>query len=137
VRRSYSIAGIGDTWIDLLLMHRWELVLNILGSKVGDGVEMIGFLGSFVVENESYEDKSVLFVATGTGIAPFYPMIEEMLKKSYKGKISLWWGMRYEKDLYWWEKLEEIKTKNNNFDYEIVLSKGDEKWQGRKDTWEI
>lgn len=134
MRRSYSIAGIGETWVELIVdvSPMGPGSQYILGLKVGDGVELIGFLGSFVVEQKSYEDENVLFVATGTGIAPFYPMIEELVSKGYKGKINLWWGMRHEKDLYWWERLEEIKTKNSNFDYGIVLSKGDEKWQGKK-----
>lgn len=134
MRRSYSIAGIGETWVDLIVDVSPMGVGSqyVLSLKVGDGVELIGFLGSFVLESRSFEDENVLFVATGTGIAPFYPMVEEMLKKGYKGKVNLWWGMRHEEDLYWWEKLEEMKTKNDSFEYEIVLSKADEKWQGKK-----
>lgn len=134
LRRSYSIAGIGETWVEIIVdvSPMGPGSQYILGLKVGDGVELIGFLGNFVVEQRSYEDESVLFVATGTGIAPFYPMIEEMISKGYGGKINLWWGMRFEKDLYWWNRLEEMKMKNSNFDYKITLSKGDEKWQGKK-----
>jgi NAD(P)H-flavin reductase len=94
-------------------------------------VEAIGFMGSFVLEPETYKMKNAIFVATGTGIAPYYPMVAQLLEKGFEGKVYLAWGMRYEKDLYWWEKLEEIKEKHKNFDYEIVLSKPDERWRGK------
>jgi NAD(P)H-flavin reductase len=122
MRRSYSVAGVGETTIDLVV----DVSPGGLGSKffealvVGQEVEAIGFMGSFVLEQETYKMKNAIFVATGTGIAPYYPMVALLLEKGFEGKVYLAWGMRYEKDLYWWEKLEEIKEKNKNFDYEIV-----------------
>ena len=48
--------------------------------------------GHFVISSES--DGEVILVAGGTGITPFIPFLEESVKKSYEGKISLIYGVR-------------------------------------------
>ena len=142
-RRSYSIASLpsvveGDMrdYIDLLidvspmgLGSRYFLAL-----KVGDPVEILGFLGKFTVDEAKLKSTdTLLFVATGSGIAPLKPMIEDLLiVKSFKGKVVLVWGMRKELDLYWGEEIERLGRDYVNFVYELVLSQPDEEWPGNK-----
>src|SRR5579884_1380889 len=76
VTRAYSIASPPDG-------NRFELCLNrvqegmfspwLFAMKPGDEVEMKGPLGYFVVRNPG---RDVIFVATGTGIAPFRSMLK-------------------------------------------------------------
>ncbi len=105
----------------------------MLGLEVGDLVEMLCFLGRFVVEEPLLTGgDNLLFVATGTGIAPFKPMIEDILvNKHFKGEVKLVWGMRYEKDLYWLKELEKLDRDFVNFNFELTLSKPETK-QRRK-----
>lgn len=135
MRRSYSIASLpGENRIDLLVDVTPMGVGSkyILGLKVGDPVEVLAFLGRFVVNPDLlFEAKNILFVATGTGIAPFKPMIEDLLyKKHFPGEIRLVWGMRFEQDLYWIKEFDNIKRDFENFKFDLVVSKPSDDWPG-------
>lgn len=137
VRRSYSVASLpGSNSIDLIVDVSPMGVGSkyIMGLKTGDEVELISFLGRFTIDPDLLpENSEVLMVATGTGIAPLRPMIEDLLKnKNYKGKVHLLWGMRYEKDLYWLKEIENIHRDYDNLDFKLILSQPGEGWPGPK-----
>src|SRR3990167_11351528 len=78
-RRSYSIASAPNTKVIELLVDVGPMGAGsryILGLKLGDSVEVLGPLGRFTLPPSL---KKVLFVATGSGIVPFRPMIRELL----------------------------------------------------------
>jgi NAD(P)H-flavin reductase len=141
-RRSYSIANLpGEKTVELLV----DITPMGMGSRymmdlqVGDPVEMLCFLGRFVVEEPllAGPDK-LLFVATGTGIAPFKPMIKDLLeRKQFKGEIRLVWGMRYERDLYWVQEFEEMDRRFSNFQFDLTLSKPTPEWKGKNGRVEV
>ncbi len=135
VRRSYSVAGYQKNTVRLLV----DVSPGGMGSiyleklSVGDEVEVMGFLGRFVLEEaEAMEETTVYFVATGTGIAPFLPMIEKLLLDGFGGKVILWWGLRFIRGLYWQKWLQEIKEKYKNFDFEIYMSQPESLWTGKQ-----
>jgi NAD(P)H-flavin reductase len=135
LRRSYSIASLpGGKHIDLVVDVTPMGVGSkyILGIKVGDSVEVLGFLGKFVVNEETLlATKELLFVGTGTGSAPLKAMIEDLLvNKGYKGQTYFIWGMRYETDLYWQKEIDKLQRDFDNFHFEIVLSKPGVDWPG-------
>ncbi len=137
MRRSYSVASLpGGKSIDLLVDVSPMGVGSkfILSLKIGDAVEVLGFLGKFTVDSMLLLDaKQLLFVATGTGIAPFKPMIEDLLyKKHFMGEVRLIWGMRFEDDLYWLKELDNINRDFDNFKIDVVLSKPGPDWPGFK-----
>ncbi len=138
VRRSYSIASLpGEKYVDLLV----DVTPMGIGSKYilslqpGDEVELLAYLGRFVVEDEilSGNDRVVIFVATGTGVAPMKPMIENLLRdKKFEGQVKLYWGMRHEEDVYWIEEMERIEKDHENFKFNLVLSQPKDDWLGMK-----
>ena len=135
LRRSYSIASLpGEESIDLLVDITPMGVGSkyVLGLQVGDEVEILGFLGRFTVDQlRLIESKHLLFLATGTGIAPLKPMIEDLLYlKKYPGEVRLVWGMRYEKDLFWLKEMDNIYRDHDNFKFDVVISKPTEDWPG-------
>lgn len=137
MRRSYSVASLpGERTIDLLVDISPMGVGSkyVLGLSLGDEVEMLAFLGRFVINPTMLTKfENVLFLATGTGVAPFKPMVEDLLyRKHYKGRVSLVWGMRYEKDLYWLKELDSISRDFDNFKTDVVVSKPSEQWRGYK-----
>ncbi len=135
MRRSYSVASLPrknslDLLVDVSPMGVGSKF--ILGLKLGDPVEILGFLGRFTIDTMLLLDaKQVLFVATGTGIAPFKPMIEDLLyKKHFTGEVRLVWGMRHEEDLYWLKELDNINRDFDNFKIDVVISKPGVDWPG-------
>ena len=135
LRRSYSIASLpGKKSIELVVgvAPMGEGSKYILGLSVGDSVEVLGYLGKFVVGEEVIaSQKQLVFVGTGTGVVPLRIMIEDLLKnKSFGGQIHLVWGMRYETDLYWLAELDKLQREFDNFHLSIALSRPEEKWPG-------
>jgi CDP-4-dehydro-6-deoxyglucose reductase len=135
LRRSYSVASLsGKKVIDLVVDIAPMGVGSqyVLGLKVGESVEVIGFLGKFTVNEDILESrKELLFVGTGTGIAPLKPMIEDLLvNKGFRGQVYLVWGMRYETDLYWIKEIDKLQRDFDNFHFETVLSKPGSSWPG-------
>lgn len=130
LRRSYSLSGIEGKKIELLVdvEPMGAGSKKILSLLVGDEVEMIGPLGNFVVESEVLELPRIVFVATGTGVAPYWPMVTEVLEKGFRGEVKLVWGMRYIKDLYWQEKWLDLQRKHNNFEFKMILSQPEGAW---------
>ena len=133
LRRSYSLASMpGGKKIELVIDVTPMGVGSkyIIGLDVGDTVEVLGFMGRFILNEESLKLKEgVIMVATGSGIVPFRPIIEELLvKRNYQGSVRLIWGMRYEKDLFWIKEIDKFQRDFDNFHFDIVLSKPGKDW---------
>jgi ferredoxin-NADP reductase len=76
----------------------WEL-------SVGDPINVKGAKGRFVLQDDG---RTCLFVASGTGLAPFMSMIETLLATGQTRDIHLLHGVSYDYDLAWREWLSEI-----------------------------
>ena len=133
LRRSYSVVDYVGGAIRLVA----DVGPGGLGSvfleniKVGDDLEVMGFFGNFLLDRSELENKNtVYFVATGTGIAPFIPMIKK-LKSFYTGKVVLWWGVRFVRRVYWQDELKMIKDDWDNFEYEMYVSRPESEWGGK------
>lgn len=76
-------AGVGSTFMEQ--------------AEIGFEVEAIGPAGRFGLE-ENNLDK--VFVCTGTGLAPFIPMIKQVLARPEHGRIDLYFGVKNSKDKF-------------------------------------
>jgi len=90
--------------------------------KVGDRVEILAPLGNFQLASSP---RKKIFVATGTGVAPLWSMIASFPSES----MALYWGLRYEEDLFWTQQLEDLHKRSAHFQYTIVLSKPTSVWK--------
>lgn len=96
---------------------------------VGDKIEFIGPLGNFIVSNSA---KAKIFLATGTGISPFRSMIHHLLNTGFNKDIYLYFGERYQEDIFWQQEFKSFQDTFKNFHYQIVLSRPDVNWVGEK-----
>jgi ferredoxin-NADP reductase len=122
VLRSYSLASSpGEPEIALIL----KLVPGGPGShffealKDGERVRFTGPMGFFVLDLQHGGD--VVFGATGVGIAPVLPMLDEVLARSETGRVRLYWGNRDAADLFWLDQLA-ARAKNPRFEPKLFLS---------------
>lgn len=136
-RRQYSFCS------DPHQSGQFEIVVDVSpmgpGSKffiskvVGERVSFLAPLGNFHLEETQV--KKVL-VATGTGIAPYRSMILSGIsnkdQNSSHPPISLYWGLRYEDDIYWDSEIEDLRGQLAGFQYFLCLSKPSENWKGLK-----
>lgn len=105
----------------------------MLGLKAGDTARFLGPLGKFTLEKESPKQK--MFVATGCGIAPLRSMIMDELNGQGTGnnkQMTLFWGLRYETDVFWKEEFETLAKKHQNFRFVITLSQPTDAWAGAR-----
>jgi len=129
--RPYSIASLPDG-------NRFELCLNLVHQGVftpylfalqpGDSVEISAPLGFFVVRDPS---KDALFIATGTGIAPFRSMAPGYLAQPQAKQLTLLFGVRHDSTIYYRGDFEALALSHSNFRFWPTLSRADSSWTGR------
>ncbi len=130
-RRSYSIASSSDDNHGFHILA--EMIEGGKGSEflkhaaIGEVVEVLAPLGRFVVKEQS--NNKLLFVATGSGIAPIYSMINDLLINKHETRqIRLHWGMRNQANLFWVDNFERLMEAYPNFVFDLVLSQPSEGW---------
>ncbi|OGW69505.1 MAG: hypothetical protein A3A88_11205 [Nitrospirae bacterium RIFCSPLOWO2_01_FULL_62_17] len=96
--------------------------------KKGDEAQFKGPAGNFHLRGDPAKD--LLFVATGTGIAPVWSMLHDRLERGSDRSITLFWGLRSQRDLYYQDELAALDRKHANFTAITTLSKPEPGWTG-------
>jgi CDP-4-dehydro-6-deoxyglucose reductase len=96
--------------------------------EAGDRLVYTGPHGSFVLARDSPRD--LLFVATGTGIAPLRSMILDLLETGTPRRIDLLFGTRTEADLLYADSFRTLESRFPGFHYHPCLSRGGGAWPG-------
>ena len=89
-----------------------------------------GPLGRFVYRHDS--DKPLLLVGGGTGLAPLKSILRHVVENGVRRKLTLYWGVRSERDLYAHAELAALTRRVPDFQYEAVLSEPSAGWPGRR-----
>ena len=132
VVRPYSIASPPAQQGQVTLV--FNLVVGGPGStylyslRGGDRTTFKGPAGSFYLKDDGTRD--LLFVATGTGIAPIRSMILAQLERGTSQTVTLFWGLRNQKDLYYQEELQSLAGQHPRFSFVTTLSKPEAGWTG-------
>lgn len=132
VNRTMSIASPPSEAQSLLMVHdvspmgpgsKWTLDL-----RVGDTATIVAPTGGVLSFVESPRKK--VMIATGTGIAPFRSMILDYFNRDGQAKIELYWGQRFEKDIYWKEEFDQLQSRHPSFTWHQILSQPTGGWGG-------
>lgn len=99
---------------------------------LNEGAEITfqGPFGSFILRPLT---RDAVFIATGTGIAPFRSMLPWLLsdrKLHLDHEFWLLFGVRYEHDIYYREEFERLAVEHPNFHFLPTLSRGGTEWKG-------
>jgi len=97
-------------------------------AKINDLLRIEGPIGTFFYRNTP--KKNIVFLATGTGIAPVKAILEQFDEKNSEVKdknIYLFFGGRTEEDLFWSPKFNNIEVH-----FIPVLSRSTTDWEGAK-----
>jgi len=133
VKRSYSVASAFKEKASLeFFIKKYENGLMssywFEKAKENDLLRMEGPLGSFFLRDTTCKD--IIFLATGTGIAPVKAILEHVQENATEVQDKNFWvfaGARYQKDLFWQPALE---SSGINLSYVPVLSRQKEDWNG-------
>lgn len=120
--REYSIySTIYDPFLEVLIKEVEDGTVSRRLRKVkkGDLLSVDGPFGFFTTEEDQRKDKKLLFVATGTGLAPFHSLAGSHPEMDY----TILHGTRfaneaYERDFYPEGKYIQCATRDKNVDFE-------------------
>jgi len=131
ITRAYSIASAPSESnrfeLCLNLVHEGLLSPRLFEMQPGETIEIRPPLGMFVLRNPARE---AVFIATGTGIAPFRSLLKGHLSETSPA-FTLIFGVRHESHLMYREEFEEMARKYPHFRFLPTLSRPTESWAGR------
>jgi len=132
--RAYSIASpAGEDPRFALCLNRVQdgfMSNSLCDMKPGDEITCQGPFGDFILRPPM---RDTIFIATGTGIAPFRSMLQWLLAdeiRHQQKQLSLLFGNRYEKDIYYHNEFLSLADRYPNFHYLPILSRGGDAWPG-------
>ena len=134
IARPYSIASPrGGNRFSLCLNRVPDGVLStyLFDLKPGDEVKIHEPLGYFTLRQTlGHLGRRAVFIATGTGIAPFRSMLLDHLPKTHP-RVTLLFGVRYEQGLLYREEFEKLASQYPEFHFMPTITRPSESWTGR------
>ena len=104
--------------------------------KPGDKIMLSGPSGKQFILPENPGDYNYVFLATGTGIAPFRGMVIDLMRKrsptGTENEVALISGCPYRTDLLYKALFDELDDKHYNFHYLKAISREDPRPDGTK-----
>ena len=132
IRRSYSVANhVNDNILEFYIgeVDNGSLSDYWFGeAKINDLLRLNGPLGTFFLRSIDAQD--IVFLATGTGIAPIKAMIESitvLAPEDHPNSLTVFWGGRTLDDLYFDPSVNCALLR-----YVPVLSRPTVDWKGQK-----
>ncbi len=95
----------------------------VCDAKPGDTVYITGPSGKGFLLPDDPMQHNYVFVATGTGIAPFRGMLIELFDQGYQGIVWLLFGVPYSTDLMYDEEFRYFAEWHPNFHYITAVSR--------------
>ncbi|MBS3054006.1 MAG: hypothetical protein J4431_00525 [Candidatus Aenigmarchaeota archaeon] len=129
IKRAYSVASHPDEPELRLCVKRVEngFMSNFLCDMTpGRRLEISQPFGTFILDEPG---KDIIFIATGTGIAPFMSMLPELAMRRYGGHVTVIFGARTRDEVLYEKEINKM-TASINLSFVPVLSR--EEWAGEK-----
>ena len=125
IRRAYSICSpphdAGAAEVVVKLVEKGLASTYLFGLQEGAPVTVDGPYGAFVLP--APPPKELIFVCTGTGIAPFRSQIQTLFKQGTEAKITLIFGIRYEDEILYLDEWQALTTQHPNFRFIPTISR--------------
>ena len=100
----------------------------LFGLREGDTTNFAGPAGNFYLRDDP--TRELLFIATGTGIAPIRSMLLANAESPRPRRTTLFWGLRSERDLYYQDELTSLSMRHSETSFTITLSQPQGAWAG-------
>jgi ferredoxin--NADP+ reductase len=138
IKRAYSIVSspLENDHLEfyLVLINSGSLTPRLFTLQPGDRLWLSPrIIGTFVLSRAPV-DANLVFVATGTGIAPYVSMLRTILGPDTTKKIVLFHGVRVSQDLGYKDEMLALERSHPNFAYIPVISRPQqeaEPWNGK------
>lgn len=120
--RSYSFSSApGDQRLGFLIKKIPDGVMSgwLADAKPGDRLDLTGPLGSFYLREVK---RPMLFLAGGTGLAPFLSMLEVLARAGSGQAIHMIYGVTRDLDLVLVDEIEAYAARLPNFSFTTVVA---------------
>ena len=132
--RAYSIASspMNNKYLEIALNKVGPFTTKLFAMKEGNFLKFKGPYGKFYFSDDM--KNNLVLIAGGTGITPLIGIIRYCTDKNLSNRVKLIYSVRTSQDIIYKEDLENIKNRNDNFDYVVTVTRVDDKssWKGRK-----
>jgi ferredoxin-NADP reductase len=134
ITRAYSIASppseTGHVAFCLNRVAEGFMSNHLCNLKEGETITFQGPFGDFTLRPPL---RDTVFIATGTGVAPFRSMLHWLLadkERHQRREFRLLFGARNVEDIYYREEFEQLAASHLNFHFLPTLSRADDSWTG-------
>ncbi len=130
ITRAYSVASPHDGNHFALCLNRVAdgmISPHLFSLQIGDTVDIHEPLGYFTLRHPGHR---AVFVATGTGIAPFRSMLLHHLPRT-QPEVTLLFGARYPEGLLYQDEFEALTRQYPKFRFLSTVTRPSEQWQGK------
>jgi CDP-4-dehydro-6-deoxyglucose reductase len=130
ITRAYSIAsppGASRFALCANLVPDGHFSPFLFGMEPGETIDFKGPYGAFILRRPVADS---IFVATGTGIAPFRSMLHAGLAQHPEKTLTLVFGVRHEEGLLYHHEWTALAREYPNFQYMPTLSRPTHTWTG-------
>ncbi len=102
---------------------------DLLSITLNDVCFLEGPFGHCVIQTPI--QSPLLFVAGGTGYAPYNRLIPHVLNQQLSSDIHFYWGVQRKEDWYAWNTLHDLTHSSAHFHFIPVLANAEASWHGR------
>jgi ferredoxin--NADP+ reductase len=146
LKRAYSIASSSKqkNYLEfyITLIRSGGLTPRLFALKEGDRIFMGKRVSGIFTLDDTPKDANLLFMGTGTGLAPYMSMIRTFLKSNMQRHFAVVHGARHSWDLGYRSELSMLANLVDSFSYIPVLSRPSQErlpWRGEtghvQDIW--
>jgi ferredoxin-NADP reductase len=131
VTRAYSLSALPQENLFEICLNRVEGGLFspfLFDLQPGDSLIVRGPVGAFTIRSR---EREAVLVATGTGVVPFRPMLQQPGYLHSGIKVKLIFGARYESGLIFHGEFSELAAQFPNFQYTPTVTRPSETWSGQ------
>ncbi len=102
--------------------HSPYLTPRLFMLKEGDRIRIGENISGDCILEDVKKDDNVIFISTGTGLAPHTTMLAELLRNSHEGKIAVIESNGYADDFGYSDQMGEISEAYENVHYEQMIT---------------
>ncbi|MFA5211662.1 MAG: FAD-dependent oxidoreductase [Patescibacteria group bacterium] len=133
VLRSYSLSSLPqDDYLEICV----KILKNGLAGeyfkklKINDKLTFSSAQGNFTYPKN--DKNKIIFIATGVGLSPLFSILKNELEiNKNEQDFLLLFGNRKITDIFWQDRLQNLKNKYKNFNFEIIISDAEQNWTGK------
>lgn len=140
-RRAYSITSIpeeAELKFYVVLVSNGSLTPKLFKLNIGDDIYLGEKAAGLINFDTTDKTSNLLFISTGTGIAPFISILRGYKNDIFNNKrqVALIHGARFTYELGFKGELEDLEKTYNNFKYYPIISRSEDEtgvlWNGLK-----